>query len=76
MIIIQRPNLIVRVSGNRLHNNSLHIKETSLKSGIGHTQGETSKRPAKDYISIQKGVKLRKPSILMDPEFYPVVLFS
>jgi hypothetical protein len=29
---------------------------------FGHTQGEIQKKPAKKYISIQPGVKLRKPS--------------
>jgi hypothetical protein len=43
---------------------------------FGHTQGEIQKTPAKKYISIQLGVKLRKPSILMVPEFHPVFLFS
>jgi hypothetical protein len=45
---------------------------------FGHTQGETPKKPAKIYISIQRagGVKLIKPSILMVPEFHPVFLFS
>jgi hypothetical protein len=30
-----------------------------------HTQGEIQKKPAEKYISIQAGVKLRKPSILV-----------
>jgi hypothetical protein len=30
----------------------------------------------KEYISIQGGVKARKPSILMIPEFHSVFLFS
>jgi len=30
-----------------------------------HTQGEIRKKPAKKYISIQRGMKLRKPSILV-----------
>jgi len=30
-----------------------------------HTQGEIQKKPAKKYISIQQGMKLRKPSILV-----------
>jgi hypothetical protein len=29
---------------------------------FGHTQGEIKKKPAKKYISIQQGMKLRKPS--------------
>ncbi len=33
---------------------------------FGHTQGEIKKIPAKKYISIQGGMKLRNPSILMD----------
>jgi hypothetical protein len=32
---------------------------------FGHTQGEIQKKPAKQYISIQGGMKLRKPSILV-----------
>jgi hypothetical protein len=32
---------------------------------FGHTQGEIKKKPAKKYISIQRGMKLRKPSILV-----------
>jgi hypothetical protein len=31
---------------------------------FGHTQGEIKKKPAKKYMNIEKGVKLRKPSIL------------
>jgi hypothetical protein len=30
---------------------------------FGHTQGENFKKPAKQYSSIQLGLKLRKPSI-------------
>ncbi len=37
---------------------------------FGHTHGEIKKKPEKKYISIQLGVKLRKPSILMVPEFH------
>jgi hypothetical protein len=29
---------------------------------FGHTQGEIKKKPAKKYITIQEGVKLKKPS--------------
>ncbi len=32
---------------------------------FGHTQGESEKKLAKKYISIQQGMKLRKPSILV-----------
>jgi hypothetical protein len=32
---------------------------------FGHTQGEIKKKPAKKYITIQGGAKLRKPSILV-----------
>jgi len=45
---------------------------------FGHTQGEIKKKPAKKYVSIQGGLKLRKPSkpsILMVPEFHFVFLF-
>ncbi len=42
---------------------------------FGHTQGEIKKKPAKKYVSIQGGMKLRKPSILMVPEFHLVFLF-
>jgi len=40
---------------------------------FGHIQGEIKKKPATKYIGIQGvGVKLKKPSILMVPEFHPV----
>jgi hypothetical protein len=32
---------------------------------FGHTQGEIKNKPSKKYISIQGGMKLRKPSILV-----------
>jgi hypothetical protein len=32
---------------------------------FGHTQVEILKKPSKKYISIQGGMKLRKPSILV-----------
>jgi hypothetical protein len=32
---------------------------------FGHTQGEIKKKPAKKYITIEGGAKLRKPSILL-----------
>jgi hypothetical protein len=32
---------------------------------FGQTKGEIKKKPAKKYISIQRGMKLRKPSILV-----------
>jgi hypothetical protein len=32
---------------------------------FGHTQGEIQKKPAERYISIQRGMKLRNPSILV-----------
>jgi len=32
---------------------------------FGHIQGEIQKNPAKKYISIQQGMKLGKPSILV-----------
>jgi hypothetical protein len=38
---------------------------------VGHTQGEIKQRPAKKYISIQGGVKLRK-----FPEVSPCISFS
>jgi hypothetical protein len=34
------------------------------------------KKPAKKYIRIQEGMKLRKPSILMVAQFHPVFPFS
>jgi hypothetical protein len=44
---------------------------------FGHSKGEIPKKNLqKEYISIQGGVKLRKPSILMIPEFHSVFLFS
>jgi hypothetical protein len=42
---------------------------------FGHTQGEIpppKKKPAKKYISIQLGMKLRKPSILVSE--YPFLV--
>jgi hypothetical protein len=38
---------------------------------FGHTQGEIKKKTAKNYISIQGRVKLRKPSILKRQHQYP-----
>jgi hypothetical protein len=38
---------------------------------FGHTHGEITKNPPKKYISIQRGMKLKKPS-----EFHPVFPFS
>jgi hypothetical protein len=32
---------------------------------FGHTEGEIKEKPAKKYTSIQGGMKLRKPSILV-----------
>jgi hypothetical protein len=32
---------------------------------FGHTRVRFKKKPAKKYISIQQGMKLRKPSILV-----------
>jgi hypothetical protein len=32
---------------------------------FGHTQGEIQKKPAKKYISIERGMKLRKQSIFV-----------
>jgi hypothetical protein len=40
------------------------------------SQGEIQKNSAKKYISIQGGVELKKPSILMVPEFHPFFFFS
>ncbi len=40
---------------------------------FGHTGGEIKNKPAKKYISIQPGVKLRKP-FWWFPEFHPVFL--
>ncbi len=55
------------------------IIDISVKSGkeFGHTQGEIFKKNLqKKYIKNQEGMKLRKPSILMIPQFHPVFLFS
>jgi hypothetical protein len=42
------------------------VRETQHQNPeFGHTQGEIKKKPAKKYISIQRGMKLRKPSILV-----------
>jgi hypothetical protein len=57
--------------------------EISVKSGKDSTSTLSlvihrvrfKKTAAKKYISIQGRVKLRKPSILMVPEFHPVFLF-
>jgi hypothetical protein len=44
---------------------------------FGHTQGQFFKKPAKKSTLAFKGrVKLKKPSILMVPEFPPVFLLS
>ncbi len=53
---------------------SLHIRDIIRKvrkrqhqyPEFGHTQGEIKKKPAKKYISIQGGLKLRKPSEIFD----------
>jgi hypothetical protein len=66
---------------------SFKILEISIKSGTYSTTSTLSlvihkvrfkKHPAKKYISIHWRwvLKLRKPSILMVPEFHPVFLFS
>jgi hypothetical protein len=39
------------------------IKTHHQNPEIGHTQGEIFKKPAKKYISIERGMKLRKPLI-------------
>jgi hypothetical protein len=39
--------------------------ETQKTINFGHTQVEILKKPAKQYISIQWGMKLRKPSMLV-----------
>jgi hypothetical protein len=41
------------------------VRKTQHLPEFGHTQGELQKNPAKKYISIQWGRKLRKPSILV-----------
>jgi hypothetical protein len=43
---------------------------------FGHTQGDILEKPAKKYISIQGGMKLRKPSTLVGIEFHLVFPFS
>jgi hypothetical protein len=50
-----------------LSNRVIHkiIKTQHQNPKFGHTQGEIKKKPAKKYISIQQGMKLRKPSILV-----------
>jgi hypothetical protein len=59
-------------SQTQTHNRDLRkvSKRQHQYPQFGHTQGEIEKKPAKKYISIQLGVKLRKPSILMVPEFH------
>jgi hypothetical protein len=41
------------------------VKKEHQNPEFGHTQGEIKQKPAKKYISIQRGMKLRKPSILV-----------
>jgi hypothetical protein len=41
------------------------IKTQHQNPEFGHTQGEIKKNPAEEYISIQGGMKLIKPSILV-----------
>jgi len=52
---------------NMLSNRVIHkiIKTQHQNPKFGHTQGEIKKKPAKKHISIQQGMKLRKPSILV-----------
>jgi hypothetical protein len=40
-------------------------KDSTRTLSLGNTQGEINKRHAKKYITIQGGMKLRKPSILV-----------
>jgi hypothetical protein len=45
---------------------SIKVRKTQHQNPeFGHTQGEIKKKPPKKYISIQGGMKLRKPSILV-----------
>ncbi len=49
---------------------------THTLSLVIHWVSEIQKKPAKKYISIQGGeLKLRKPSILMVPEFHTLFFF-
>jgi hypothetical protein len=42
------------------------VRETQHQNPeFGHTQGEIQQKPAKKHISMQLGMKLRKPSILV-----------
>jgi hypothetical protein len=41
------------------------LRKKGQNPEFGHTQGEIQKKPAKKYISIRGGMKLRKPSSLM-----------
>ncbi len=43
---------------------------------FGHTHGEIKKKPAKKYISIQRGMKLRKFNFGGKSVFHPVCPFS
>jgi hypothetical protein len=49
------------------HNRVIHkVRKTQHQNPeFGHTQGELQKKPAKKYISSRRGMKLRKPSILV-----------
>jgi hypothetical protein len=50
-----RDNRVIRKVWRTLHYNP----------EFGHTQAEIQRKPAKKYISIQGGMELRKPSILV-----------
>jgi len=55
---LRRSRFPIRVIGR--------VRKTQAKNPeFGHTQGEILKKPAKKYLSIQRGMKLRKPSILV-----------
>jgi hypothetical protein len=53
--LIPIPNIVLRKVTKTQHQNP----------EFGHTQGEIQQKPAKKYISIQSGMKLKKPSILV-----------
>jgi len=55
---VRRSRIPIRVIGR--------VRKTQAKNPeFGHTQGEIFKKPAKKYLNIQRGMKLRKLSILV-----------
>jgi hypothetical protein len=61
------PIFLVVASQSWRHNRVIRkVRKTQHQNPeFGDTQGEIKKNLAKKYISIQRGMKLRKPSILV-----------